>query len=320
MIRELLRDSDFPTLAKAALTFPGAFVGAFPSGGDVAAAKLALAEYLKVVDPEQLPDDATFSRGGARLTRAAALAAQGDASLVRSLRDEFGGPGLVALIEQLPARPAALLFALAPAEERLEVGRLLPPPARRALAEPLLRSNRMDPDESDHLFAVLAAARAGERLPAAPTGGGSERGAPFDALGPLSMLLHAVEPDDRAALFVSAIERFQGTLPAWHRGLVYPDLLLAVSREGRADLMLEVDPSQLAAWLAVNAGADRLLEGAPRALRASIDGAELPAERPRLLQLAEAARVHLARSLQRQLAREGVAFEAAVVARPGEPA
>jgi hypothetical protein len=310
LVRELLRDRDLPTLAKATLTFPAPFLASFPSGGDVAAAKLDLAEHLKTVDPETLPSDADFYRTLGRVARSATLAGQGDAQLLRSLREDFGASGLVALFATLPPRAGALLFALAPTDQQLELVRLLTEDGVRDLAEQLIRSNRMDDGEANYLFDVLRAARAGQHLPPAPARDLSERGIVFDAAGALSVLLAALPGDARAALFADTLARFNGSLPAWFQGLLYPELLFAVDDQARADLFLEVDADQLAAWLTQQdeATRQRLLSGLPRALRASVESAP-PVSRERQLSQAQAARGVLARGLQRQLARAQLSFE-----------
>jgi hypothetical protein len=316
-VRELLRDGDLPTLAKALLTFPSSFAASFPAGGDVAAAKLALAELVKSVDPATLPADDAFWRTWSRAARAAAIANQDDARLLRSLREDFGAPGLASLLGRLPPRPGALLFALAPDDDRAEVVRLLGPQAS-GLAAPLLRSERMDEAEVAHLFAVLDAARAGTPLPPAPPEP-SGRGAPFDAAGALSTLFGGLPPDVRGPALRAALDRFHGEVPAWLRGVVFPDLLLALDDAARADLFLSLDAAALAAWLGGLPDASRalLLDELPRALRTSIDAAPAPPTRDRGLVLRAAARTGLARGLQDQLARTGRAFEALLLGEEG---
>lgn len=316
LVRELLHDRDWATLGKAVLTFPD-FLATFPEGGDVAAAKLELAGFLKTVDEAALPDDEVFYRTLSRVARSAQLADQGDARLIRSLRDEFGAAGLVALSNRIPGRPAAVLFALAPVDEQREMTRLLPARTAEELAEQLLRSNRMDEAETAYLFALLEAARAGGELPTPPPGELSERGAPFEAAGPLSVLLGALAPASRAELLGDAVTRFHGTLPAWLRQVVYPDLLLALPTEDRADLFLEVDAAPLSAWLSLQDEAARgaLLDGMPRALRASLDGV-VPEGRAQVLSAAESARAALARGLQQRLVRAGRTFEDVIAQGP----
>lgn len=315
LIRELLRSGDLPLLAKAVLLFPEGFVSAFPAGGDVATIKLELAAYLKSVDVATLPSDADFFRALERHARSAALLSQSDAQIVRSLREEFGATGLVALIGGLQPRTGALVFALSPAAEQHEMVRLLSAQQMVDMAEQLLRSNRMDPGETAYLFQVLEAARRSEPLPSAPpVSAVSDRGAPFDATSALSVLLQSVSPAQRAALFGGALERSHGSLPAWHRGIFLADMLFELPDEARTDLLLEIDVETLSAWLSlVDSGSrDRLISGLPDALRVSVEAASVFPSRARQLAEAERGRQALARGLQRQLARLGVPFERVV--------
>jgi hypothetical protein len=316
LIRDLLRTRDMPMLAKAVLRFPDNFVAAFPAGGDVASAKLELADYLKSVDTSALPSDVEFFRALDRHARSAALASQSDAQVVRSLRDEFGATGLVSLIGSVPPRTGALLFALAPADEQHEMVRLLSQRQMVDLAEQLLRSNRMPKAELAYLFRVLEAARADEPLPPAPPAGEvADRGAEFDAAGALSVLLPSVRPAQRAALFGGAVERFHGSLPAWYRGIFLADMLFAIDDEARTDLLLELDVETLAAWISLldPDARERVTGDLPASLRASVAGAAISPSRARQLALAERGRQDLARGFQRQLARAKIPFERVVV-------
>lgn len=318
--RELLRSGDLPLLAKAALTLPAGFLDAFPVAGELARAKLALADYLKAVRPDELPDEAAFYRALDRHALAARLAAQDDASLVASIRDDFGAAGLAGLVGQLPDRAGALLFALAPAREQREMVRLLPPDALEGLAGQLLASDRMDPFESQVLFRVLDAARTGRALPEVPPLAVTDRGARFDAAGALGHLLPSVDRTRQAALFAAALRRSQGRAPAWYRTLVTPSMLRRLPGDGLADLLLSVDAVPLAAWLDQQTDADRaaLLDGMPRALRASLD-AVAPSDAAAADALAGRARDALAAGLQRQLAREGMTFEQVLLPAPEAP-
>jgi hypothetical protein len=322
LIRGLLRSGDIPLLAKAVLKFPDSFPAAFPLGGDIASAKLELATYLETVDVDALPSDVAFFESLSRHALSAALVSQSDASVVRSLHEDFGASGLVDLIGRLSPRVGALLFALAPLEEQHEVARLLTPRRVWDLAEQLLRSNRMDPAEAEHLFAVLGAAGGGAPAPAVVEAVEvSDRGAAFDAAGALCALLSRLEPEHRAALFAGALKRFQGALPAWYRDILVADMLLVLPAEARADLLLGVDPEILAAWLSLE-GPDTtasLLAGVPDSLRVSVEGWSRFPSRARQLALAARGRRELARGFQRQLARARIPFEGVVVSQdPGE--
>lgn len=318
MLRGLLRTGNQPLLAKAVLTFPG-LPGAFPSGGDVAEAKLALSDYLDAVDPAALPSDAAFYETLNRTAISSSLATQSDTQALRSLRDDFGTAGLAALIGALSPRAGALLFALAPVARQREMVQLMSPVQAAERAGQLLASNRMDRAETAALFDVLEAARQGSPLPALPQGGRvSDRGTTFGAAAALSVLLPAVEAGHRASLFESVAQRFHGTLPAWHRDILAPDMLLALSDEGRNDLFLEVDAESLAAWLSlVDATTRAQLTGPmPSALRSTVQALSSWSGEAQRDALAERGRQALARGFQRQLARANTPFERVVAATP----
>ena len=103
LVRELLLAEELDLLTKAVLTFPDTLPAAFPSGGDVAAAKLALATHLKTHAKESLPDDAAFYTRLSRHALAATVSTQQDARVVRSLREDFGAAGLGRFPPVLPA-------------------------------------------------------------------------------------------------------------------------------------------------------------------------------------------------------------------------
>lgn len=319
LVRDRLRAGDLTFLAKATLLFPDRLPALFPSDGETAAAKLELAELLRTGDAAALPADRDFFAALHRHALAASLSAQPDARVVRSLREDFGASGLVGLIGQSADRVGALLFALAPREEQLEMARLLDPPRVAALATELLRSNRMDPREIRAVFEVLRAAR-GE-APAPPEAMHAEvtdRGATFDAAGALAVLLPQLSAATREGLFDDALARTHGALPSWTRGILTPDMLLSLPAEARADLLLEVEVEPLAAWLSLVDAETRgsLLADAPEALRLSIQASSVFPSRSRQVGLADRARRDLARGFQRQLARARIPFEQVV--RPAE--
>jgi hypothetical protein len=314
LIRDLLKEGDMPILAKAVLTFPDSFPPAFPSGGEIASAKLELADFLKTADLDALPSDVDFFTSLNRHALSATLSFQSDAQIVRSLREEFGAAGLVELIMHLSARPGALLFALSPADKQHEMSRLLLPRKVAELGEQLLQSNRMDRTETAYLFEVLTAARTDQPIPNPPKAGMTDRGAHFDAAGALSVLLPLVNPTARAALFSAAIDRRHGSVPAWYRGIVYADMLLELPEEARADLLLSVDVDGLAAWLSLLEAdtRERVLAGLSGSLRSAVAASSVFPNRTRQLALADRCRQDLASGYQRQLARLGVPLERAV--------
>jgi len=317
LTRELLRSGDLPLLAKAVLRFPDHLPGAFPKGGELAAEKLALADYLERVDADALPADDEFFEALNRHSLSATLRAQSDADLVRSLGEDFGASGLVQLMGGLPARVSALVFALAPAVEQHEMVRLLTARQVGGLSAELLRSNRMDPREMAFLFQVLRAARGEGDMPdVGALGKVSDRGTTFDAAGALSVLLARLTAPQRAALFGQAIERFQGNLPAWTRRIFVADMLFSLSAEACADLLLAVDVERVAAWLSLmDAGTRvRILSAVPASLQLSVQGASVFPSRAQQVGLAERGRQELAGGFQRQLARSGLSFEDVVSA------
>ena len=318
LIRELLRSGGMPLLAKAALRFPE-LPSAFPAGGDVADAKLELAAYLREVDEASLPSDVVLYETLNRYALSASLASQSDTEVLRSLREDFGTAGLASLLGALPPRPAALLFALAPSPTQRELVAFMSPIQAAERAAQLLASNRMARSETAALFEVLRATRDDLPLPKLPdTMRITDRGTPFEAARALSVLLTAVEPAHRAALFESVLQRFHGTLPTWHRDILVPDMLLELSEEGRADLFLGVEAQALAAWLTLVAPETRsvLVASMPSALQATVQGLSAFASDAQRHGLAEQGRQALARGFQQQLARARTPFERVVVGSP----
>jgi hypothetical protein len=324
LVRALLRAGEIPLLAKAVLRFPDTFPAVFPRGGDVATQKLALADFLKTADLAELPSDADFFAALDRHALAAALATQSDAEMVRNLREDFGSAGLAGLISQLPPRRGALLFALAPVEAQHEMVRLLPAAGLGPIVQALLASNRMDEDESAWLFAAVRAARGDGTMPAAPERETiTDRGAQIDAAGALSLVLPHVPDGPRTEALGGALQRFGGTLPAWYRDILVPDMLSALPAEARGDLLLGVDVDALAAWRSVQRTEDRgIIDGyMPSSLRTSVAASSRFPSRSRQLALADQGRRAIARGLQGQLARAGVPFSQAFSpASPASPA
>jgi hypothetical protein len=319
LVRALLRAGEVPLLAKAVLRFPDTFPAIFPRGGDVATAKLALADFLKTADLAELPTDEEFFAALDRHALAATLATQSDAEMVRNLREDFGASGLAGLISQLPPRRGALLFALAPAEAQHEMVRLLPEGRLGPLCQALLASNRMDDAESAWLFGAVRAARGDGEMPVAPEPElVTDRGVEIDAPGALSLLLPHVPEDTRRAATTGALQRFHGTLPAWYRDILVPDMLTALPAEARTDLLLGVDVDALSAWRSTLRDADRaLLDGSmPTSLRASVEAAGRSESPEQQVALAAAGRAAVAKGLQAQLARAGVPFSRAFAPAP----
>ena len=308
LLKGLLRSDEREVLVKALMLYPE-LSAAFPTGGDVASDKLALAQLITSVDPDDLPDDAEFFERLNRHALSATLASQTDTSMLRRLHDDFGASGLAELIAKVPKRIGGLLFALSPVHTQLEMARLLAPEDLSGCARQLLISNRMDRDEASWLFGLLESAKTGA-MPSSPAPSRvADQGPVFDAAGALSVLLSHMGPELRGALFGEALNRFRGTLPAWHAEILVPDMLFALSDEARADLMLSLDVDALRAWLSVvpEAGRQALIQAMPNALKATVMG-PLTAQPARAVQ----GRIAMARGFQRQLRRAGLSFERVV--------
>lgn len=312
LVADLLRSGDRRLLAKAVMLFPDAFPKAFPHGGAYASAKYALAEFIKAADAASLPPDNDFFDALDRYALASALTAHPDTELIRTLHDEFGATALVDLIGRLPSRYGALLFALAPDAMQHEALGLLNQRQLHDTIGQLLRSNRMDSVETEYLLGVLDALRTGAALPAPPAGPVSDRGAEFDAAGALSLLLPRLDAGPRQALIQATAARHNGRLPSWVGGTLHGGMLLQLTPETRADLLLEVEVDALAAWLALQPDAVRgqLLSEAPGALQLAISATAPPTAPAEQYALANSARATLTEGLPRAMRRDGVQFEA----------
>jgi hypothetical protein len=311
LLRGWLQAGEFDLLAKAIFVFGERLSQAFASDGQLAQRKVEFAEHLKRVDEKALPSDAEFFRTLNHHALSSSLLSHEDAEVYRSLREEFGSLGVTRLVESLSPRHGALLFALVPTDCQHEVARTMSPVLRLQVADELLLSNRMSRQETEHLFRVLDAARAGRPLPPAPAAQGlADRGREFDAAGALSVLLPRIDAEERAALFTRVRERTGGAFPQWYQGILYGDMLLKLPEELRKDLLLEVDVRGLAGWSSLQQPAwresfiARLAPAMQNAVRASM------AFGSREDQLHHARRGHdeLVSALKRQVARGTLDF------------
>ncbi len=251
LLRTWLRAGEFSYLAKAIFVFGNRLSLAFSSDGQLAVRKIEFAEYLKQLDEKTLPSDGEFFRVLNHHAISSSLLAQSDAESYRSLREEFGADGLAHLIESLPPRNGALLFAMVPTDCQHELSRALPPHLRVQVATQLLVSNRISNEERQHLFETLDNARAGLPLQMPAKTGTHEivdRGREFDAAGALSVLCSHLEAEERKVVFTEALKRSSGTHPSWYEEILYPDMLFKLPGELQADLLLEVDVKNLAGW------------------------------------------------------------------------
>lgn len=316
LISELLRNREMAILAKAVLQFPQQFPQAFPEGGELAAVKLELADYLKGLKPHDLPTDEEFFEQLNRHSLSASLSSQSDAQIARTLREEFGAAGITQLANSLPPRHGALLFALTPLEDQYEVARLFSQGELKKTAQQLLLSNRMDKQEITYLFDVLAAVKNAQQLPAAPADLAiSDRGHQFDATSALSILLPHLEEHDRAGVFQAAVNRFNGEFPFWYNGILYPQMLLKLSNEARANLFLEIEIKSLAGWLSMQTAEsqNQLIEGLPNSLQAAINASLDFASRSQQLALARVGREKLSLAMRMELTRNNIPLQHVVM-------
>lgn len=317
LLRSWLGAREYDLLAKAILVFGDRLSLAFSSDGELAVRKVEFAEYLRNLDEKKLPSDAEFFKKLNQHGIASSLMAQADAEIYRSLREEFGSAGVANLVEQLPPRNGALLFALVPSDCQLEVARVLSRERRLQVAEQLLASNRINRQDREYLFETLDAARSGLPLAKPPLPAAHEiadRGREVDAAGALSVLLQHVSDADRATLFEHAKERSSGMFPSWYENILFPDMLLKLPAEQRADLLLDVDIKGLAGWASVqnplwlNGFMQSLSASMQAALRANMSFAS----RAEQVQLAQRGRDELVAAVKKASARGRVSFSAMV--------
>ncbi|MBE2250726.1 MAG: hypothetical protein IAE78_14410 [Myxococcus sp.] len=311
LLREWLRQGELPMLAKATVLFGDRMSLAFQHDATLAPRKAELAQFLKTMDAAALPTDAQFFRTLNQNAVAASLLAQPDTEVYRSLQDEFGSAALVQMIEKLPPRQGALLFALAPLDKQDEVARLLPYPLKVGVAHQLLQSNRSSKQERAALFDAVGNAREGKPLKnghAHAMPDVVDQGQEFDAAGALSVLLSHLEDADRRSLFEQALSG--DGFPGWYENILSPQMLLRVPAEQRADLLLEVDVKGLAAWLSLQPSARReafvgqLSSSVQTALKASMSFGS----RAEQLELARKGQAELVSSVRRRIARGAVTF------------
>jgi hypothetical protein len=314
LVRQWLRAGEFDLLAKAILLFGDRLTLGFASDSELAVRKVEFAEHLRALDPQRLPSDAEFFRTLNQHAISSSLLSQSDAAIYRSLREELGTAGVAQLIERLPSRLGALLFALAPGDCQDQVARVLPRDRRLQISGELLSSNRISREEREYLFAALDAARTGRPLPsipAAPANAITDRGQEVGAAEALSILLAHIEPEDRQGLFAQAFERSGGALPRWYEDILHPAMLLKLPADLRGDLLLEIDIKGLAAWCSIQnptwqrTFVDSLAPSLQTALRSRANSAFSRADQ---LRLARAGHNELVAALKRLLAQGRLSF------------
>ncbi len=317
LLRAWLGAREYDLLAKAILVFGDRLSLAFSSDGEYAVRKVEFADYLRNLDESRLPSDAEFFKKLNQHAIASSLLAQADAEIYRSLREEFGSAGVANLVEQLPPRNGALLFAVVPADCQLDVARILSRERRLQVAEQLLASNRINRADREHMFQTLDAARSGKPFPKAPLPAAHEiadRGREVDAAGALSVLLQYVDVQDRKALFDAALTRSSGVYPGWYDSILFPDMLMKLPQELRTDLLLEVDLKSLAGWASVQPATFQapFMAGLSNTMQQALKANQGFQSRTEQWHLAASGREQLVQAMKKQLSRGRVSFSAMV--------
>ena len=313
VLREWLTAREFALLAKAIFVFGDHLSVALASDGELAMRKVEFAEYLQHLDEKLLPTDEAFFRTLNHHAISSALLAQADADIYRSLREEFGSTGVAHLVEALPRRQGALLFALVSPDAQQDVARTLSPELRLQVANQLLGSNRMSDDDRKYIFSALDEARAGRPLPPPPRAAAHDivgRGREFDAAAALSSLFPHIEAEDRQALFLSALQRSSGVFPLWYEDILYPDMLLKLPEELRADLLLQVDLKGLGAWssLQPQSWQQQFLSRLSASMQNAVRANSSFSSRPEQLRLAKLGHDELVGALKRVVSSGRVSF------------
>ncbi|MCU0695037.1 MAG: hypothetical protein MUC96_00760 [Myxococcaceae bacterium] len=311
LLREWLRQGEFALLAKATVLFGDRLSLAFQADPTLTARKAELARFLQAMDVASLPTDAQFFRTLNQNAVAASLLAQPDTEVYRSLSDEFGSAAVVQLVEKLPPRQGALLFALTPMDRQDEVARLLPYPLKVGLAHQLLLSNRSSKHERAALFEAVGNAREGRPLKnghAPVVLDVVDQGQEFDAAGALSILLGHLEDADRRGLFEKALSG--DGFPGWYERILSPQMLLKVPPEQRTDLLLEVDVKGLAAWLSLQPASRReqLVGPLSASVQTALKASMAFASRAEQLELAKKGQAELVSSVRRRIAGGTLSF------------
>ena len=311
LLREWLNAGEYPMLAKAVFIFGDRLLHAFATDPELAAKKVELAEYLRIVDEKTLPTRLEFFRRLNREAIASLLLAQSDVQIYRSLREEFGATGILRLMEALQPRQGSLLFALVPTDCQSDIAQIMTPPQRVAIADQLLSSTRISRDETDYIFSVLDAARHGKELPPVPTTERSlDRGRELDAPAALSTLLPRIASEQRQALFAKGIIRSGGSTPHWYENILYGDILLRIPEEQRRDILLEVDVRELAAWVSLQDfdWQRTFLSSLAAPMQAALKASTTFASRSDQLRMARRGHLGIVAILKKQMARGRLSF------------
>lgn len=317
LLREWLKVGDFPMLARALFIFGDRLSHAFSTDGDLALKKLEFAEYFRVVEESTLPSRSEFFRRLNQHAMSSLLLSQDDVQLYRALREDFGSSGVLGLMEDLPHRYAALLFALVPRDSQFDVARLMPMDLRFAVAEQLLASTRISKEESAFVFGCIGAAREGKPLPTPPKAGVTDRGPSVDAAAALSVLLPHIAVANRPGLFKRALHG-STSAPQWFEDIFFGEMLMRLPTEMRLDLLLDVDVRGLAAWLALQdqEWQRTFLNQISTSMQNAIRGNGIFASRGEQMQHARKGQLDMVRALKTQYAKGKVNFLSLVTEPP----
>lgn len=311
VLREWLKRGEFAMLARALLVFGDRASKAFEGAPELALKKVEFASYFRDVDESALPSRATFFRDLNQQAMASMLLSQDDVDLYRALREDFGASGLVELMRALPARYAALIYALAEYDQQHEVAALLTAEQRLSVAAQLLSSTRMSLREAAYLGACVKAVRDGVALPPPPPGSAhKEHGPLLESARALSTLLPHLAGADRAALVGHELEHHGGTVPQWYEDIAFPHMLTGLPDELRNDLLLEVDVRGLAGWLQMQPLEWRraFVAELPEALQNALAQTPAAATKAERVRWAKRGQQELAAALKGAYARRGVRF------------
>lgn len=311
VLREWLKRGEFPMLARALLVFGDRASRAFEGAPELALKKVEFASYFRDVEESALPSRASFFRDLNQQAMASMLLSQDDVDLYRSLREDFGASGLVELMRALPARYAALLYALAEYDQQHEIAALLSAEQRLSVAAQLLSSTRMSLREASYLAACVRAVREGVALPEPPAmSAHKEHGPLLESARALSTLLPHLASADRAALVGHEIEHHGGAVPHWYEDIAFHHMLTELPDELRNDLLLEVDIRGLAGWLQMQPLEWRRVFVAelPEALQNALAQTPAAATKAERVRWAKRGQQDLAAALKGAYARRGIRF------------
>lgn len=309
LLREWLKVGDFPMLARAVFIFGDGLAKSFSTEADLALKKIEFADYFRTVDESSLPSRSEFFRRLNQHAMSSLLMSQADVQLYRSLREDFGSGGVLALMQALPRRFSALLFALVPRETQFDVARLMPTSLQTAVAEQLLASTRISREESAFIFTCIEASLEGRPLPKPPSVAVTDRGPSVDAAAALSVLLPLLPAAARSALFTQALHG-SASAPNWYEDIFFGDMLERLEPEQRKDLLLDVDVRGLAAWLSMQdvEWQRQMLQTLSPAMQAAIRSNGTFASRGEQAALARRGQEDITKALKGQYARGRASF------------